>query len=137
MADKKTVEGWCSEINVAAIMADWSHISKGHIKDSKGKPPAGKSYFTEPVATSCMRIYDTVSSSQKRVLYEAGDSSRALVVRDFSATVIGTDDYNGADCNYCVVCIGLASSGAKKNKPIVYTAYPATSSYVGRLTVLG
>jgi len=137
MANKKTVEGWCEEQKVASIMANWRHITTGHVKDANGKVPAGKSYFTGECMTIVGQINDTISSRQKRVLYQAGSSSKATVVRNFAPTVVGKDGATGNDCTYVVVVLGLATSGRENGKPIIYTSFPGSNSYVQGLAPLG
>ncbi|MCB9897375.1 MAG: hypothetical protein H6825_05175 [Planctomycetes bacterium] len=134
MVSKSDAEKWCSNVKVADIMADWSHIAGGHLPDKSGAAPAGKSVFTQAAAVAAKTVYDTCGSATKRLLYQAGDSSRCLVVRDFAPTIVGKD--GAKDCTQCVVVLGLASSGAKKGQPIVFTAYPASDSYVNGLSPL-
>lgn len=137
MASKKTVEDWCENQKVASIMANWSHITKGHVKDASGKAPAGKSYFTGDCMTIVSQINNTISSRLKRVLYQAGSSSKAIVVRDFAPTVVGKDGNAGNDCTHVVVVLGLATSGKDNGKPIIYTSYPGGNSYIQGLSPLG
>jgi len=138
MPDKKTVEKWCGELNVASIMSDWKHITEGHLPSANGNPPPGnKSYFTGEYMATINQIYNTVSSRQKRVLYEAGNSSSAKVVRDFAPTVVGKDGGTGNNCTHVVVVIGLATSGKNNGKPIIFTSYPGSPTYVNGLVTIG
>jgi hypothetical protein len=125
---KSQVEKWIQEISVATIVTRWRHICGRHLPGKDGTAPEGKSYFTITGETIATKLSQTVQTRQNRMLADAGDSSRALVLRDFAPEVIGKD--GAADCTYCVVVIGAAKAGG--NQAAVMTAYPATASFVAR-----
>ena len=97
-----------------------------------GVAPEGKSIFTIGGEVIVAKLIATLQTRQNRILADAGDSSRALVIRDFAPEVIGTD--RGAACTYCVLVIG--ESRQSQGKTAVMTAYPATEGWVGRKTPL-
>ena len=131
MPPKKTVEKWIQEVEVRDMMARWRHIVAGHVP-VKGVAPANKSLFTIGGEVIVGKLCATLQTAQNRILADAGNSSRALVIRDFAPEVIGKD--GGADCTYCVLVIG--ASRERAGKSAVITAYPATEGWVGKKSPL-
>lgn len=122
MPSKKTVEKWIDEIEVRDI--NWSHITKGHLP---GAPP-DKSIFSVGGEELIRKLCTTIKTKQNRVLADAGNSSRALVIRDFAPDGVGMD--RGRTCTYCVVLVGEDKRRIGKGSAI--TAFPATQNWVNR-----